>query len=233
MLGLTGVKFVTTGFVRLRAEVINDNVTLFVEDSGPGIPQEKRDQLFNKYQKSLDRLSQGTGIGLAVVRKLIDLMGADIYLDDDYDSGVEGFPGARFVIPMNTPPAVVPLHEDEQNDDEEEHPEQSSTSLSTEPDFREIVAPALEPQFPEELSILFVDDDTLLRRLFVRSVRNFQPNWCIREAASGEAALRIVQDEKFDVIFVDQVCTHVCGVVQHIIMISLNRPSHSHFLCCC
>lgn len=33
---------------------------LLVEDSGPGIPPEKQDQLFNKYQESLDILGQGT-----------------------------------------------------------------------------------------------------------------------------------------------------------------------------
>ena len=59
-LARNSVKFVDKGFIKLRAEVVNGEVTIFVEDSGPGIPKEKREILFNKFQESLDSLSQGT-----------------------------------------------------------------------------------------------------------------------------------------------------------------------------
>ena len=59
-LGRNSAKFVNDGFIRLRAEVVNNEVILSVEDSGPGIPQQKRELLFAKFQESLDRLSQGT-----------------------------------------------------------------------------------------------------------------------------------------------------------------------------
>ena len=58
-------KFVSRGFIRIGAFVGADgNVIVFVEDSGPGIPIEKRHNLFEKFQTSLDSLSQGTGFGL-------------------------------------------------------------------------------------------------------------------------------------------------------------------------
>jgi signal transduction histidine kinase len=59
-LGRNSSKFVEKGFIRLRAEVIDGNVQLCVEDSGPGVPDEKRERLFAKFQESLDSLSQGT-----------------------------------------------------------------------------------------------------------------------------------------------------------------------------
>jgi signal transduction histidine kinase len=59
-LARNSVKFIHEGFIRLRADVINNEVHLFVEDSGPGIPLEKRQMLFSKFQESLDSLSQGT-----------------------------------------------------------------------------------------------------------------------------------------------------------------------------
>jgi two-component system, sensor histidine kinase len=84
-LSFNATKFVERGFIRLRANVRGggDNpkelsssfVTLFVEDSGPGIPQHKRSSLFTKFQDSLDVLNQGTGIGLALCKKLSVLMG--------------------------------------------------------------------------------------------------------------------------------------------------------------
>lgn len=61
-LGRNSAKFLEEGqgFIRLKAAVVNGHVQLSVEDSGRGIPLQKRDKLFNKYQESLDLLSQGT-----------------------------------------------------------------------------------------------------------------------------------------------------------------------------
>ena len=203
LLRTAGVKFVEKGFVRLRGEVINNSVVLSVEDSGPGIPEEKREQLFNKFQRSLDRLSQGTGVGLAVVRKLIDLMKGDIHLDGTYDCGVDGFRGTRFVINLNTPPIALTVPEEDVGPEGHQigkRPPAIATSCNMNAESAE--EPAL---LPENLSIMFVDDDMILRRLFVRSVRKFYPEWEIREAASGEAALRIVEENNtIDLIFVDQ-----------------------------
>jgi signal transduction histidine kinase len=51
-------KFVDSGYIRLRAEVLNNNVHVHVEDSGSGIPIAKRKLLFAKFQESLDMLNQ-------------------------------------------------------------------------------------------------------------------------------------------------------------------------------
>jgi signal transduction histidine kinase len=59
-LARNSVKFIDKGFIRLRAEVIDNEVHVFIEDSGSGIPEEKKGQLFRKFQESLDSLSQGT-----------------------------------------------------------------------------------------------------------------------------------------------------------------------------
>ena len=59
-LGRNSIKFIDRGFIRLRAEERNGNVRIFVDDSGSGIPVEKRKKLFAKFQESLDALNQGT-----------------------------------------------------------------------------------------------------------------------------------------------------------------------------
>lgn len=51
-------KFVIKGFIRIRVYVQEEKIFIAVEDSGPGIPKSKVDQLWNKYQESLDSLSQ-------------------------------------------------------------------------------------------------------------------------------------------------------------------------------
>jgi signal transduction histidine kinase/CheY-like chemotaxis protein len=196
-LGRNSTKFVHSGFIRFRAAVVGGVVEVYVEDSGPGIPIEKRGALFEKFQSSLDVLSQGTGIGLSLCENLTHLLNGDIWLDETYDSGVNDSPGARFVIRLNTPPLSSEAILQSSNKDE--------TSSSGE--FLKIEHDTISMnvvELPENLSVLFVDDDLVLRKLFSRSVSKAAPTWKIQDAANGETALRLVDLEHYDLIFMDQ-----------------------------
>jgi two-component system response regulator ResD len=57
---------------------------------------------------------------------------------------------------------------------------------------------------PDKLSVLFVDDDCVLRKPFTRSLRRIAPEWNLTEASNGETALRLVGSQEFDLIFMDQ-----------------------------
>lgn len=227
-------KFVEHGFIRLRAMAEDNNVTIYVEDSGVGVPQEKRTHLFAKYQPSLDLLSQGTGLGLSLSKKLMDSMGGDIYLDETYDSGIPAYPGACFIIQLNTSPVDIESTLPTESETEiQEHavlgneiicteqrcPDTPSTCLPPDVSGQEAktngattacvmpaqdIKPESSLELPEELSVLLVDDDAVLRKLFVRAVKKARPNWAIQEAASGEKALQLCETEKFDLIFLDQ-----------------------------
>ena len=59
-LARNSVKFIDEGYIKLQAQVIDGDVVIYIEDSGPGIPQDKQLMLFSKFQESLDSLSQGT-----------------------------------------------------------------------------------------------------------------------------------------------------------------------------
>jgi signal transduction histidine kinase/CheY-like chemotaxis protein len=187
-LAANATKFVEQGYIQLRAEVVNGNVTLLVEDSGPGIPPEKRERLFAKFQESLDLLNQGTGIGLCVCKNLSELLGADLVLDDAFESGVEGCPGTRFTMRLNQAPVI-----------DMDSIDDSEGFQNTNPSFE---GPSLE--LPDSLSVLFVDDDTVLRKMFTRALRRIAPKWDISEASNGEMALRLVNSRSFDLIFMDQ-----------------------------
>jgi PAS domain S-box-containing protein len=71
------VKFVEPGklpVVSIRAECIGDWVRIWVEDNGIGIPEEYQDRMFGMFEK-LNNAHEGTGIGLALVRKVVQRMG--------------------------------------------------------------------------------------------------------------------------------------------------------------
>jgi len=95
-------KFVQRGFINLRAAVVDGAVRIYVENSGPGIPLEKREKLFAKCQESLDSLSKGTGMDLCLCEKLTELMDGELRFDETYASGTEGCPGSRFVIQLSS-----------------------------------------------------------------------------------------------------------------------------------
>lgn len=208
-LGRNSAKFVNSGFIRFRAAVVQGNVEVYVEDSGPGIPLQKRGNLFQKFQSSLDVLSQGTGIGLSLCKSLIDLLQGEIWLDDTYDSGVQDTPGARFVIQLFSPPlspgALLSSVETASSRNS------VGVDMLSTPREMEVDSSVEKPsaELPEKLSVLFVDDDIVLRKLFVRSLRTVAPAWAIEEAANGETALQLTETEQFDLIFM------VCTLTKH------------------
>jgi len=193
-LARNSVKFVDEGFIRLKASVIDGEVVIFIEDSGPGIPVEKRTVLFSKFQESLDSLSQGTGIGLFLCQNLVSLMEGQIYLDEEYNSGIKNYPGTRFVVNLKREPIDPKAFHDF-------HASScGATAAETEMMDEEESSVA---DLPETLSVLFVDDDPILRKLFSRTVRTVAPGWRIREASNGETALRLIDEDRFDLIFMD------------------------------
>ena len=196
-LSRNAIKFVDRGFIRLRAAVVDGTVQVSVEDSGPGIPIEKHDNLFVKFQETLDLMNQGTGIGLCLCKNLSDLMNGELWFDKTYVSGVKDFPGTRFVINLN----VAPLNFDDAAL-ERYHDVSNCTDHEIVHTSEENEEPLCE--LPQRLVMLFVDDDLVLRKLFTRAVKRVAPGWDIHEAANGETALRLVDSQEFDLIFVDQ-----------------------------
>lgn len=195
-LSRNSAKFVDKGYICLRADVVDNNVCIYVEDSGPGIPEAKRNNLFCRFQESLDSLNQGTGVGLNLCKNIIDLMEGDIFLDETFESGVEGSPGAKIVVNLKIPPEPDAARETEQPAEE--------MGLGT---MQEKISFGATCTLANQLSVLFVDDDRILRKLASRSIKKIRPEWTIREAASGEMALQLAETESFDLIFMDQYMT--------------------------
>jgi two-component system sensor histidine kinase KdpD len=75
------------GVVRLTATEHDDSITLAVIDSGPGIPADRRDQVFEPFQRLGDGTVGGTGLGLAVARGLTNVLGGRLEIDDTPGGG--------------------------------------------------------------------------------------------------------------------------------------------------
>jgi len=68
-----------TGLIRMSVEALpGERIRFLVEDDGPGIPIDQRDQVFHRFHRTdvaRDRASGGTGLGLAIVRAIADAHG--------------------------------------------------------------------------------------------------------------------------------------------------------------
>ena len=96
------VKFVAPGVtprVRIAAETQGNQVRLWVMDNGVGIPPEFRPHLFAMFQRASSDY-EGTGIGLALVRKVVQRMGGQV--------GVESQPGQGSRFWIDLPAATTP-----------------------------------------------------------------------------------------------------------------------------
>ena len=135
-------------------------------------------------------------------------MGGSISLDNDYDSGIPGNPGARFVIDLQTAPSDTSLSSIEYDRDASIHVNfvDDTNGENGSKVFESISGEGVSGDnvvLPESLNVLFVDDDRVLRKLFARTIKMVAPGWTIREAANGEAAILLADEEEFDLIFCD------------------------------
>jgi signal transduction histidine kinase len=61
-----------------------------VSDTGPGIPEEARQYVFDPFRQvdgSITREYRGTGLGLSIVKRLVELMGGSIRLESEVGRG--------------------------------------------------------------------------------------------------------------------------------------------------
>jgi two-component system, OmpR family, sensor histidine kinase KdpD len=84
--------------VRVCAGVLGDRVELRVVDRGPGIPEADRERVFLPFQRLGDRgNTTGVGLGLAVARGFVEVMGGEL--------GVEDTPGGGVTMAISLPVA--------------------------------------------------------------------------------------------------------------------------------
>ncbi|WP_420577018.1 response regulator [Ekhidna sp.] len=89
------LKFTAKGYVKLKTTVLSDDErkqTLRIEviDSGIGIPYDKQKVIFERFTQagsSTTREYGGTGLGLAIIRKILNMVGSEIYVKSEPDSG--------------------------------------------------------------------------------------------------------------------------------------------------
>jgi signal transduction histidine kinase/CheY-like chemotaxis protein len=182
------VKFTPPGG-RITVEVAaaDDDLLLSVEDDGIGIPEAEHERVFQEFFQvdgSYNREHQGTGLGLALVRKMVGMHGGTVTVASRPGQGARftcSYPDCllaeEVAVPEPPPPA-----------------ERVPVARSTEPS----VAP---PRSPASKLVLLVEDHALNRKLARNALRS--RGFRVLEAGNGDEALQQVRRHRPDLILMD------------------------------
>jgi signal transduction histidine kinase len=87
------IKFTNSGgSISVNIFERKDNIVISVRDTGIGIPKEKQQCIFDRFiqvDKSLTRNREGSGIGLSLVKALVEMHGGKMFIESEVDIGSE------------------------------------------------------------------------------------------------------------------------------------------------
>jgi len=191
-LGNNAVKFTQSGSIDVSLSVSslteeNQLLEIAVKDTGIGLSEDLKDQLFTPYKQADAQTSSqygGTGLGLSICRQLVMMMDGDI----GYSSKIGQ--GSNFWFNVKCKLCQV-------DDDCEDAEEQSLSDVL-----------ALDKE--RHGHILIVEDNKTNQMLISTYLEKFGHTFEI--AGSGEEALEILKTRKFDVILMDVIMTGMDGM---------------------
>jgi PAS domain S-box-containing protein len=168
------------GQVEISVSQGTTHVLVQVKDSGPGIDPAFLPHVFERFRQadgSTTRTHGGLGLGLAIVRHLVELHGGTITVENRDDG-----PGASFIIRLPLPSGEL----------------RQDALVSAASIFKDAQS---EPPSLEGLQILLVDDET--DTLDLISVELAQYGAKVTAVASADEALRALEESGFDLLISD------------------------------
>ena len=79
------------GFITVSAEICADRVRLAVCDTGPGIPPEDVERLFDRFWQARRTARLGSGLGLFIAREIVDAHGGRLWVESRLGAGSRFF----------------------------------------------------------------------------------------------------------------------------------------------
>lgn len=183
LLNLVGnaIKFTDQGSVKLTAKIKDHQLIACLEDTGIGISPESHERIFEMFHQvnSSDTRSQGgTGIGLSLSRKLVNLMSGKIWVESEFGSGSRFF----FTLPLASHSATGYSSLDD-------------TMVALDHDLQVDLEsfPNAPPDASDLPVILLVDDEPINLQVLVNQLSI--EGYLLKVASNGEEALELIRTE--------------------------------------
>lgn len=184
----------------------NGRLTLQVKDTGEGIPPDRQDKIFERFYKA-DNEHSGSGIGLSLVQRLVELHHGEITLQS-----AEGA-GSTFTVCLPTArDAYKPEEIATEADTETESPilsaptgemlmrETEAAGGAEKREEKDAEEATEEGGERKRESILIVEDNADIRHYLGNELR---PSYLTWEAENGEEALKILKEQQVDLVLTD------------------------------
>lgn len=198
------VKFTQAGTVTVQAKQEGTLLSVSVTDTGIGIAKEKQARIFEAFEQadgSVARLFGGTGLGLSVTRRLVELHGGAITVES------EGGKGSTFTFTLpiardqSRTPVVPSIGSRQQLATVVDVPAEEKAA---------VVEPASGLEGGERFDILIVDDEAV--NLQVLQNHLSMSNYRVTQASSGPEALQLIDNGyRPDLIVLDVMMPRMSG----------------------
>lgn len=203
------------GNITIKVEPAGDHVRLQISDTGIGIKKEQVPHLFERFRQaegSVNRSYEGSGLGLALVKELVELHGGQISVESVYAEGT------TFTVWLQTGTSHLPVEQVlevptemqvsraavELADLEIEFPVEEEEGTE-EPQIKVAGVPSSTPS-----RVLIVDDNSDLRAYVSRILR--QEGYQIRIARNGAEGFEVAQEYRPQLIVADLMMPEVSGL---------------------
>ena len=186
------VKYTEYGRITLKVtcDKISDKATLHfkISDTGYGIKKEDYDKLFEKFSRleiATKKEIEGTGLGLVITKRLVNLLGGKIWFTSDYGVGTTFYVDLTQKIANGNP--IGSFEVEEQKDEKKEYIDCSN------------------------YKVLIVDDNKLNLKVAEKLLSKYKFQTTLVTTAK-ECINNIKQDKKYDIIFLDHMMPEMDGI---------------------
>lgn len=202
-------KFVPDGGkVRCTLRMENDTFAIEVADSGPGIPPESRQIIFERFRQlegGATRRFGGTGLGLSIAREFVELHGGKIQVD----ASPEGGALFRIVLPRKAPSDIPVQPADETPAPEPVTGQAEIEELRVARATVETPEPLVAADQPGTPVILVAEDNPDMNQMICRSLRQW--GYVPVSAFDGAEALAKAKSYNPDLILTDVMMPRMGG----------------------
>jgi signal transduction histidine kinase/CheY-like chemotaxis protein len=104
------LKFTKSGSVDIGIEEDGEFIQFYVKDTGIGIPEELHEKIFLRFiqvEKSMSRNYEGAGLGLAISKELVEMLGGRIWVESTTGKGTTFFFTLPLIMITKEPPAKL------------------------------------------------------------------------------------------------------------------------------
>lgn len=188
------IKYTKEGRVELsvKGEIKDNTVTLYcsVTDTGIGIKEEHLTNLFEEYKRIEDGSNhhiEGTGLGLNITMRLLNLMGSKLQVQSEYGKGSKFFFELKQLV---TDSMTIADYNKQQK--QNQNPKQRTCTFT---------AP--------EAKLLVVDDNIMNRKVFAKLLEPTKMQ--IDQAESGFECIDKMKENRYDIVFLDHMMPQMDG----------------------